>query len=235
MDKILLVDDSQFFIVLIKSLLDARGCHVLTTNNPEEALKIIDEQKPQLVLLDQYMPGMTGDEFCKKVKENPDTKDIAVIMLTISDKKEDKDKCFAAGCNEYIKKPISKEELLATASKYTQVFQRKHERFPIYESISYYHDEVEYFGHMHVISLGGAFIMGERMLPEGSIIKLVFPISKVHNEVEVKGKVVWNFDSKERFPQLLASAHGMGIQFIDISEEAKGAIAKYVALGDFVV
>jgi len=235
-DKILLVDDSEFFIVLIKSLLDARGCNVLTATDPKEALQILKQEKPKLILLDQYMPDMTGDEFCRKVKENEDTKDIAVIMLTVSDKEEDREKCFAAGCDEFITKPICKEEFLAVISKYIQIYERKQERYPIYESMKYHLNGVEYSGHVHSVSQRGCFIMGEEMLSEDTLITLKFPISKVHDEVNVIGKVVWNFDSKkEKFPHIPESGHGMGIQFIEISEEDEEAIAKYIALGDFVV
>ena len=143
MDKILLVDDSEFFIVLIKSLLDARGCNVLTANNPEEALKVIDEQKPQLVLLDQYMPGMTGDEFCKKIKESPHliiqdlimpdmdgfellqivrnkngTKTTPVIVITADNKIETREKVFDLGANDFIVKPIVIEDLIPRVRRF---------------------------------------------------------------------------------------------------------------------
>ena len=77
--------------------------------------------------------------------------------------------------------------------------------------------------------------MGERMIPPESVIKLNFSITKIHDSLEIIGKVVWNFDLKEKFPQLLATAHGMGVQFLKINDRAKYAIVKYMALGNFVI
>ena len=237
MNKLLVVDDSEFFLMLIKSLLDRTGCTVLTASNPEDALNLINNEKPEIILLDQYLPGMTGDEICGQIKNAPTTKDNIVIMLTQSNKQTDIDKCFAAGCDEYLTKPINKEDFLNSLSKYMPIVKRKYERAPIYESFKYSQidSSMEYFGHIHVISVGGSFIMGERMMPVNSIINMKFSISGVSEELEVKGKVVWSFDSKEKFPQLLSTAQGMGIKFLDISDEAKNAIAKYMAMGNFVV
>ncbi len=77
--------------------------------------------------------------------------------------------------------------------------------------------------------------MGERMIPPDSLVKLKFSISKIHESLVVTGKVAWNSNSKEKFPQLLATAQGMGIQFIGINNKAKNAIIRYMALGNFVI
>jgi Tfp pilus assembly protein PilZ len=156
-------------------------------------------------------------------------------MLTASNKKSDVDKCFAAGCDDYITKPINKEDLLNSISKYAPIVKREYERVPICESVKYYHNDIEYSGHIHVISKGGVFIMGEHMIPPDSVIKLKFSISRMHESLEVIGKVVWNFDSKEKFPQILATAQGMGIQFVKMSDGAKSTIIKYMELGNFVI
>ncbi len=235
MNKILLVDDSPFFLKLITSLLDRSGCNVLTATNAEDAFKLINEERPRLVLLDQYMPDLTGDKICKKIKDTDEIKDTIVIMLSVSNNKSDMDKCFAAGCDEYITKPIDKERLLDCIGKYAPIVKRKYKRVPIYESVKYYHNDVGYSGHIHVISKGGAFIMGEHKMPPDSLITLKFSISKIHESLEVTGKVVWNLDSKETYPQLLATAQGMGIQFIEISDEAKNVITRYMALGNFLI
>ncbi len=106
------------------------------------------------------MPGLNGDEICKKIKNTDEIKDTSVIMLSVSNKKSDMDKCFAAGCDEYITKPIDKEMLLASISKYAPIVKRKYERVPICEGVKYSHNGVEYSGHIHVISKCGSFING---------------------------------------------------------------------------
>ena len=235
MGSILVVDDSEFFLTLVKSLLDRSGCTVHTAANARDAFEIIEKKGAQLILLDQCMPDMTGDEICRKIKGNPATQGIPVIILAVSTLKSEVDKCLAAGADDCISKPINRKDFLGTISKYLPIVKRSYERVPICEGVKYYHDGIEYSGHLHVISIGGAFIMGERMIPAGAIVRLKFSIARISELIEVKGKVAWTLDSKEKFPQLLATAQGMGIQFLEVSEAAKSAIVRYMALGDYVL
>ncbi len=232
---ILIVDDSEFFLMLLKSLLDRSGCKVLTATTGDEARKMVLKEKPSLILLDQNLSDMKGHDLCREIKKTPTSKDTSVIMISASHRQEDIDLCRAAGCEAYVKKPIDKENLLKVITRILPVAGRRYPRAPICEGIRYFHNDVDYAGHIHVISQGGAFIMGEKMFPPNDILRLDFSISNIHDTLSVKGRVVWNFDTKEKFPQLLATAQGMGIEFTEIGEDAKNAIIKYIHLGNFLV
>jgi len=230
MNKLLVVDDLEFFLVLVKSLLHNHGCTILTATNADDAFEIIKEEKPQLILLDKHMPGMTGDEMCRVLKKSFETKDVPVIILSTSGLKADRDISFSAGCDDYITKPIDKESLLDAISKYMPVVKRTFERVPIFESVTYSHDGIEYSGHIHIIGKGGACLRGEMMMPVGSVLRLEFEISKLQTTIDVLGKVVWNSDSKEMDSGWEPE---MGIQFMNISEHAKNTIVRYIAFGNF--
>lgn len=235
MNTILIVDDSEFFLELIRSFFKRSGCKTLIATSVREAIGIVRDNKPDLILLDQYMPDIKGDECCRMIKEDPTTRDIPVIMITASNKKEDKEKCFAAGCDDYVTKPINKEILLTKVKKYISISSRKYERAPICTNITYSSKGEKYAGQIYVISEGGAFIMGEKQLSVNAPIRLGFSIPGIAESLDLGGRVVWSFEGREKFPQILAMAKGMGIQFLNIGEEERKAIASYVSLGNYLI
>ena len=103
---ILVVDDTSFNIDLIKAALS--GIYfVEAAANGETALKIVEEKKPDLILLDIMMPEMDGYEVCKRLKANAATRDIPVIFLTAKSEVADETKGFELGAVDYITKPVS--------------------------------------------------------------------------------------------------------------------------------
>jgi len=113
--KILVVDDEMHIIRIVKYKLESAGYEVLSALNGEEALKVAREQKPELVFLDIMMPGINGYEVCSKLKEDPQTRDIIIIMLTAKGQESDKIKGLEVGVDEYITKPFSPQDLLDRA------------------------------------------------------------------------------------------------------------------------
>ena len=233
--SVLIIDDSEFFLQLIVSFFKRSGCKTLTAKDGKEAFDILKELKPDLILLDYYLPDIQGDECCRKMKADPNIKNVPVIMVTASDKEEDMSKCFEAGCDNYVTKPIDKMELLDKVKKYIPLVARQYERVPIYTQLSYLCFGKEYSGHLLVISEGGAFMMGERLLPEDEVIDLKFTIPGISKSLNVKGKVMWHFKGREKFPQLFALVNGMGVQFTDIGDDAKKAIESYISLGNYLI
>lgn len=113
MSKIMLVDDEPEFTFIIRKILEKEGYTAVEAHSGQDALNIVEEEKPDLILLDIMMPGMDGWEVCKRVKENPKTGATPVMMLTVKFQQDFKLKSFQyAGCDGYITKPINKEKLL---------------------------------------------------------------------------------------------------------------------------
>lgn len=115
--KILIVDDEPLIRMMTESRLEASGYEVLQATSGMEAMKLLAETKPDLVLLDIVMPAMDGEEFCMKLKSNPDTTKIPVLILTASTRKDLHLKCLKAGAKAVILKPYDSNELLALIRK----------------------------------------------------------------------------------------------------------------------
>ncbi len=111
--RILAVDDQPHNLRLLVDLLNARGYEVVTAASGAEALEKIGSERPDLVLLDVIMPNMSGYEVCKKIRENPATGVLPVVMITALDPAEERVKGLEAGADDFLSKPINQPELLA--------------------------------------------------------------------------------------------------------------------------
>jgi CheY-like chemotaxis protein len=111
--RVLLVDDSESVIVFEKMILRGLGFDLATAKNGKLALAEAARQRPDIVLLDLMMPEMDGIETCRRLKENPEIREIPVVVVTTKGEPELVEKAFEAGCNDYITKPVDKIELLA--------------------------------------------------------------------------------------------------------------------------
>ncbi len=101
--NILVVDDSKLVTDIVKMRLEMQGYGVRLAHSGEEALACIDDEVPDLMVLDVQMPGMDGYEVCRRLRENPDLDDLRIIMLTST---EDKHAAFEAGVDDYLNKEI---------------------------------------------------------------------------------------------------------------------------------
>lgn len=112
MYTVLAVDDIPLNILLIQKMLSRFNFKLKTANNGQAALDIIAAEKPDLILLDLMMPGVDGFEVIRRVRENPETADIQIVILSALNSNEDIVKGFNMGANDFITKPIIMEKLL---------------------------------------------------------------------------------------------------------------------------
>lgn len=111
--KILIVDDTETMRLYEHMLLSGQGYELDMAENGLEALEKIKENKPDLVLLDIMMPQMNGIECCRQIKSDDETREIKVVMVTTKSEYEKVKEAFAAGCDDYVTKPINRVELLS--------------------------------------------------------------------------------------------------------------------------
>lgn len=109
---ILLVDDNQQNLELVQAYLDDLPCRLATAKDGLEAMTAVDRESPDLILLDVMMPRMSGFEVCQKIKANPATRDIAVIMVTALNEVPDYERAVESGTDDFLSKPVNKLELL---------------------------------------------------------------------------------------------------------------------------
>jgi DNA-binding response OmpR family regulator len=110
---ILVVDDSPPNVKLLRLILGAAGYRVLNAYSGAEALEILHRDRPDAMLLDVRMPGMTGYEVCRQIREDPEFAALPVIMVSALSLAEERIMGIEAGATDFISKPFNKNELLA--------------------------------------------------------------------------------------------------------------------------
>jgi PleD family two-component response regulator len=113
---ILIVDDQPVSLKLLLTFLERRGFTMLVASSGEEALVLIEETRPDIILLDIMMPRLDGYETCRLLKANGATADIPVIFVTALTNLEDKIRGFEVGGVDYVTKPFQHDEVLARIS-----------------------------------------------------------------------------------------------------------------------
>ncbi len=111
--RILVVDDEVRNVKLMEAILAPRGYTVVQAYNGEEALQQVQQQRPDLILLDVMMPGLDGFAVCRRLKDNADTCLIPVVIMTALGHTEDRIKGIDAGADDFLTKPVNRDELLA--------------------------------------------------------------------------------------------------------------------------
>ncbi len=111
--RILVVDDAPMNAKLLEDLLTVHGHRVITAASGAEALEVIEKEPLDLILLDVVMPGMSGYDVCRKIREDPKTGLLPVVLVSALDPREERIKGIEAGADDFLEKPIRQEELLA--------------------------------------------------------------------------------------------------------------------------
>ncbi len=111
--KILIADDEPNIVTALEFLLQRNGYEVHVARNGEEALKLVEDCNPDLVLLDVMMPVRSGYEVCARMRERADWRHIKIIMLSAKGRDAEVNKGLSIGADHYITKPFSTQELVA--------------------------------------------------------------------------------------------------------------------------
>jgi uncharacterized protein (TIGR02266 family) len=211
--KILLADDVDFFLTLEKSFLPRDGCEVLVAHTGREACALIELHRPDLVLLDLYMPEMNGDECCRQVKNNAELCNIPIIMVTTAGKADEQALCREAGCDDILLKPIHRRSFVETVQKFLNVDVRAEFRSPIRLQVLYGKDEL-LTGYSVNLSSGGVFLETDNPLPPEESLTLVLHVPNQGQPLRCRGSVAWvNPPDSPCCPTL---PPGMGIKFTDL-------------------
>jgi len=110
--RILVAEDNPRGAELIEDFLDGTGWNVRRAADGDETLKAVREWKPDVLLLDVMMPKLSGFEVCKRLRSDPTTRDLPVLMITALDQPSDIDRAVDAGTNDFLTKPIHKTDLV---------------------------------------------------------------------------------------------------------------------------
>jgi adenylate cyclase len=121
--KILVVDDTPQNIKVLDAILSPRGYRVVTARSGAEALQKVGDEAPDLVLLDILMPGMSGYEVAQRLRADPTTGVLPIVMVTALGAQEEKVKAIEAGADDFLTKPVNQLELLARVKSLLRIKQ----------------------------------------------------------------------------------------------------------------
>jgi DNA-binding response OmpR family regulator len=111
--RVLICDDEPYIVESVSYVVRKAGFDVVTAEDGEEALAAAHREKPDLVFLDIMMPGIAGDEVCRRLKADPSTRDTHVVILTARGQEEDERRAMEMGADEFMTKPFSPRKLRA--------------------------------------------------------------------------------------------------------------------------
>ena len=151
-ERILIVEDEEDILELERYNLEREGYRVNTVMSGEEALKIVKAQEFDLIILDLMLPGLDGLEVCKRIKNNPDNGETAIVMITAKGDEADIVTGLELGADDYITKPFSPRVLLARI----KAVLRRREEPALSESDPISIHDLDIHPGRHEVSMGGA-------------------------------------------------------------------------------
>src|SRR5215469_11468148 len=125
--RVLIADDDPLGAELLEAYLSDSGYELRTASDGEQTLHLVADWRPQLILLDVMMPRISGFEVCKRLRADPATRDIAILMITALDQPSDIERAVEAGTDDFLSKPINKAELLLRVRSLLKSRQHKRE------------------------------------------------------------------------------------------------------------
>lgn len=135
--RVLVVDDNAQNLELLVAYLDSLGCKVATAADGVEALGLVQQQEFDLILLDIMMPRMSGFEVCRKLKSDPRTREIPIIMVTALNELADIERGVECGTDDFITKPVNRLELVTRVKSLLRV---RHYKSELDRTLAYLND-----------------------------------------------------------------------------------------------
>jgi len=134
---VLIVDDNPQNVELLQAFLESLPVKIVTAADGVEALEKVSQHNPDLILLDIMMPRMSGFQVCKKLKSDPKTKDIQILMVTALNELGDIEQATECGTDDFVSKPINKFELVTRVKSLLSV---RHLKGELERALTYLHE-----------------------------------------------------------------------------------------------
>jgi CheY-like chemotaxis protein/Tfp pilus assembly protein PilZ len=226
-EKVLLVDDVSMFIELQKDYLKLSAVKILTARDGKEALKICQGERPALVIMDLHMPVMNGADCCRALKQDRQLSSIRVILLTSEGKDADRSLCLAAGCDEFLTKPLDRQIFLETARRLLPAIDRRDERIDCRLKVKYRAFGVTLSGFLVNLCQHGVYLTTDCVVEKGAVLDLIFALPEPHGAIiQIKGRVAW-LNTKEGRPKP-SLPEGFGVELVSPSEETARDLARFI-------
>ena len=226
--KVLLVDDASMFLEIQKDFLKMSSISVLCARDGVDALEKTRAFRPDLLVMDLYLPRMNGAECCAAIKADPELSSIPVIMATSAVKEEDHALCRKAGCDGLLTKPFERGLYLDMIRRYVPELDRREPRIPFKAPIRFQAFRVTMTGTILDLSSRGIYVATDFDLDVGTELVLAFSISDLDGAlVQAKGVIRWKNSreqaSKYNYPP------GFGVELTAVTGESLLVLKRYLA------
>jgi CheY-like chemotaxis protein len=225
--KILLVDDSRFYLELEKGFLRRTEAELLTARNGAEALGLIRMHTPDLVYMEQDLPQMDGAACCRQMKSDEFMKKIPVIMIHDLSNIKGAILCRESGCNAVLKKPLQRTSFLAMGKQFLTLVERREKRVPCRQLVILRRGDVCFCVTSVDLSEGGMYVGLDQHLNEADNFDMSFVMPGSSSDlVEAFGRVAWTNQGSKRSKSTLPP--GVGIEFKNVSAGGSELIRNFV-------
>lgn len=219
---ILVVDDVPMFRDLAALFL-ARTARVLQADCAEQALAILEDQSPDLVIADLHMPDMDGAELCERVKAGPKTGHMPVIMLLRTDNDDDLERAVRAGADDTLTKPLARGALIETVHHFLESgLSRGLPRVDITAPVQLRSPLMHAWGTALNISRGGIYVEADCDLEPKSRLTLELKLPDASREISPLAEVIWSRESDDERIQEI------GMRFLSIDDQALRTLDDFI-------
>jgi len=220
---LLIVDDVELFIQLQISHLGHQRYDIHTARSGAEGLGLARSLKPDLILMDLFMPDMNGDQICRILKEDPDTSSIPLVLVSSGGRGRSRAASVSSSCDGLIFKPVRRDLLLSVVENLLGTNLRVRDRAQVLIPGTAVLDEKVSPATIHTLSGDGAFVEFDQKPIRGDLVELSFSLPGQEETINIRAAaVVWCGSLADGGPE------GAGLYFLTIDEEAKKRISSYV-------
>jgi uncharacterized protein (TIGR02266 family) len=220
---ILVVDDTPFLRELAAVFL-VRSGRVLTASSGHQAMLLIRRERPDLILCDLHMPGMSGADLCRAVKRDPELEHTPFVMLIAGESAQDRALSVRAGADDLLNKPLERTDLTKTVARFLRFSRvRGLPRVEMKVPVTMYTASNQSRGVVRNLSRGGIFVESSRPVPAQVEVALCFQLPDSPFEYTPTAQVLWHRDAEEP-----ARAVGMGMRFLEIDGTTVRLLDDYV-------
>lgn len=220
--KILIVDDAPMFREL-ESLFLARSGRVLTAEDGDEGFEIAQREQPDVIVTDLSMPGMRGDELCRRIKADPDLGHTPVIIVTGRNNGDEHELAVRAGAADVVEKPVNRISLIQAVNNVLRLAERGLVRVPLETDVCLGLSDQETWARSLNVSRGGIFVELAEPGPEPDTeLQLEFSLPEIQGALAPTAKVVWR-----RHPST-STQPGVGMQFLKLDRDSARQLDEFV-------
>ncbi len=220
---LLIVDDVELFIQLQISHLGRQRYNIHTARSGSDGLQMARSLKPDLILIDLFMPDMNGDQVCRILKGDPDTSSIPVVLVSSGARGRSKAASVSSSCDGLVFKPVRRDLLLSVVENLLGTNLRERNRVQVSIPGTVILDEMECPVTIHTLSSDGAFVELELKPIRGDLMEILFSLPDLERKVNIRAAaVVWCGSLEDGGPE------GAGIYFLTIDPETRKRISRFV-------